>query len=104
MAEEHDPVYSLFHITEDGLKVIVVLIFLVIILGLIAAFTWYRKNLTGGRIMAAGMTLIAFSVVVEYEPTINFRMPALSFYLVLLGLIVLFVGLCWRNIGNEAGR
>lgn len=99
MEEYRNPLYDLFRITETGFDAIVVLMLAAIISGLVFGFTRYRKNLTGGRIMAMGITFIALSVVLKYDATFNFRISALNFYLILLGLALLSVGFCWTNRG-----
>lgn len=92
MEEYRNPLYDLFRITETGFDVIVILMLAAIILGLVFGFTRYRKNLTGGRIMTAGITFIALSVVLKYDATFSFRVSGLNFYLLILGLTLLSVG------------
>lgn len=96
--EDRDPFYSLFHITQEpGFKIIAILMLSIILIGLIAAFTVYRKNLNSGRIMSLGAILIAFSIAISHNSGFGFLMPALDLYLLLIGLAVLFVGVCWRK-------
>jgi len=104
MEDYRNPLYDLFRITETGFDAIVVLILAAIILGLVFGFTRYRKSLTGGRIMAMGITFIALSVVLKCDATFNFRMSALDFYLILLGLALLSIGFCWPNKEAETGK
>ncbi|CAM3980720.1 hypothetical protein [Saccharibacillus endophyticus] len=97
MENYRNPLYDLFRITETGFDVIVILMLAAIISGLVFGFTRYRKNLTRGRIMAMGITFIGLSVVLKYDATFSFRVSALDFYLILLGLALLSVGFCWTN-------
>jgi len=100
--EDRDPFYSLFHITQEpGFKIIVILMLSIILIGLIAAFNVYRKNLNSGRIMSLGAILIAFSIAISHNSGFSFLMPALDLYLLLIGLAVFFVGVCWRNPAFE---
>lgn len=104
MEDYRNPLYDLFRISETGFDTMVILMLAAIVSGLIFGFTRYRKNLTGGRIMAMGITFIALSVVLKYDATFNFRVSALNFYLILLGLALLSFGFCWPNKEAETGK
>lgn len=89
--------YDFFQLTESGFKIISVLLMITIILGIIVAVTFFRKNLNGKKIMLIGGELIFLGLIFNLIIDFKVRFPSLSFVTILLGTIICFIGLCRKD-------
>lgn len=97
MQSEEEYFFSMFMLSQTGVKFILVLTLVMIVLGLIAAFTKFRENLTGLRIMGLGIIFIGLAVVFSKVITFNYLISALDLYVLLIGIALSFVGACWKK-------
>ncbi|WP_172250986.1 hypothetical protein [Saccharibacillus deserti] len=92
-----DAFYSIFHLTLPGLKVIAVLLIAIMLSGLTATFTKFRHNLTGPKILSLGITFIALAFLFATTFNFNHAMPSLQFIVLLAGITLCFIGVCWKK-------
>jgi hypothetical protein len=88
---------SLFYLSESGFRFISILLMVTIILGITVAVLFYRRNLTGKKIMLIGGELILLGLIFNIVVDFKIRFPSLSFITILLGTIISFIGLCRRD-------
>ncbi|QHW33847.1 hypothetical protein GZH47_25655 [Paenibacillus rhizovicinus] len=89
--------YKLFKLTENGFLFISALIGIVIVLGLIAAFTVFRHRLTGKKLMFLGGQFIVLGVISNKIIDFSIRFPSAAFICILLGIIITFIGLFYED-------
>jgi hypothetical protein len=87
----------MFGISLRGFFVIALLIYSIVFIGTIVSFLKYRNNLNGKKIMILGIGLIilaiGFFTILDFK--VNF--PLLNFLTLLLGVVLLFVGFCYKD-------
>ncbi|QHT62396.1 hypothetical protein GXP70_22035 [Paenibacillus lycopersici] len=88
------PFYEkMFTLTENGFLFLSAMTGLVIVIGLIAAFTVFRYRLTGKKLMFLGGQLIVLGAIFNLIVDFKFRFPSAAFICILLGIAVTFLGL-----------
>ncbi|WP_172193780.1 hypothetical protein [Saccharibacillus qingshengii] len=95
--DQEDAFYSIFKVSQTGIKFIIIMIIILIVLGLVAAFTTFRKNLTGPKIMALGIVFIGLSVVFASVISFTYLVQSLHLIILLVGMTLVFIGVCWKN-------
>jgi hypothetical protein len=89
--------FNIFQLTENGFAFINILLGATVVLGIIIAVLFFSKNLSGKKIMFLGGELILlgliFNMIIDYKV----RYPSLSFITILLGVIISFIGLCYKE-------
>ncbi|WP_342439464.1 hypothetical protein NSS79_11515 [Paenibacillus sp. FSL L8-0436] len=94
---EEIPGSNLFYLSENGFLIISALLGITIIIGILLALSFFRKNLTGKKLMLFGAELIflglIFNAIVDYKV----RYPSLSFLTILLGAIISVIGLLSKD-------
>lgn len=87
----------MFNIDWRGFYVIACLIYSIVFLGTIVSFLKYRHNLNGKKIMGLGIGLIILAIGLFAIPDFKVVFPLLNFLTLLLGVVLLFVGFCFKN-------
>jgi hypothetical protein len=86
--------YDMFKLSETGLKIISILLFISIIVGIIIIVAnFFRRDLSGKKIMFFGGELILLGFIFNTVIDFRVRFPSLSFIIILLGTIISVAGL-----------